>query len=354
MGKKLGSVRSGDSKPKWEDAVEFIDFRDGKDHKLRLVGDFTLMARHWVVTKKGKFFPIWSPKFNEDSERLDLDNPDPMYDDFNKWPQVMLICNAIDRELQKRNDPNPVRGVMLPASSVTPILKKLMSLIDAEVSDPKHGVDLLITNNPKAPGNQKWTIVNGSNSPLTPEEKAYDYYDFDEITPDFTDSKVALEFARDMKDGMGRNYYYVTQITSDVDPDDPWESFKSDVNGVPYITVPELEGFPKPGDKDGGKKTSSRRRSSSDDEELPTSRRSRAAAQDDDDEPEFPPRNKAKKAAAESSGDQVHPDIPDMEHPDFGTVPECFTQFDGTKKCKACPVMVKCLDNSEDEDDTEI
>lgn len=357
MGKNLKNTKGTyDRQPKWEDEVEWIDFKDGKDHRVRMVGDFNLMARQWVVTKKGKFFPVWSPKFNPDSETMDLDNPDPMYDDFNKFPQVLMISNVIDRDLQQGGrDPNPVRGIMVPASVIIPTLKKIMNLIQADPADPEKGVDLMITFNPQGAGVQKWSVINGAATPLEPHEDPnnssckFKYYDFEKVCPDFsTDQESAQRYYRTLREGMGRNYYYVKKVGKASPGENPWSAFKPDMNGHPYNSFPELEGYPKPGEK-GGYDPGSQTRSTPqpvDDEELPPKRESQ-------EKPASPSSAEVSngKSSAGSNGknassgetEQIHPDIPNIDHPEHGVVPECFTQYDGTAKCKKCPVRVPCL-----------
>lgn len=374
MAKPIRKVKKNERKPKWEDAVEWVDFLDGKSHMLRLVGLATVSGRHWVNTKTGKFFPVWSTKFNPDSEEMDLPNPDPMYDDFGRWPQKVMIINVIDRNLQKKGNPNPVRGAILP-DTIQETLLEISNLIDADLADTEHGVDLSIRFNPQGSGTNKWVVASGRTTPLQPHEDPssdecdYAYYNFDDLYPDFTDAEVAAEYAKEVKKSMARNLYYVKRADDvELDPDDnPWDAYKGDPTGQPYTTVAELEEWPKPGDRNKKKKGggSSKKKSENyyeEDESENTSRKTKSKKRetsddsDAEEEEEYtPPKSNKKKAEPKSDDDnQVHPDIANIDHPDHGVVPECYTQYDGTPKCKKCPVRSDCLQNMPDDDEDEL
>jgi len=383
MGKPLSAVKPWSDERKWEDDVEWVQFPDGKQILIRVVGDVEVLARHWIKTLSGKTFPMWCPQLNSEEEKFDSKRPCPAHDDFDEKAQKVLVGNCIVRSLQERGDDNPVRGFMLP-HAVNDDIVAITEIIKSDPADPEKGVDLAVRYNSKTPGNKKWGIQRGDTTPLTKKEKAYNFYDFPNLAPNFKDDEVVAQYAKAMKEAMARNKYYVVQEQRVPEgARNPFKFFKGDANGRPWHEFKELVAFRNEQagedaqthkvrgskDDDGVEETihdddeappTKKSKPVDDDDEAPPTKKSKPVDDDDeappkkskpvDDDDEAPPK-KAKDDSEESSN--VHPDssIGTREHEKFGTVPECFEQYIGKAKCHKCPVRAKCIDLSQDDED---
>lgn len=323
MGKKLGQVKQYANDHKWEEDVQWLPFQDGKAVLVRFVGDVRVLARHWVETLSGKRFPVWCPKLHEQDEEFSKDRVCPLHDDFDDRAQKMLIGNLIVRPLQERGEHNPVRGYMLPHSCYNEIVN-ISELIHADPTDAKKGVDLQIKYNAKAAGSGRYSIQRGDTTPLTKEELAYTYTDFDVVAPDFDDEEVRNEYVKIMMTAAARHKYYVIQ-EQDVPANarDPFKYFRGDPRGKPRTQFPELVSF-------------------CNGEEEP-----RRAKIYEEERPVREARTEKKKAP----NDRVHPD-PEVELTDdheYGTVPTCFRDYQATAICTRCTVREPCMENTGDD-----
>lgn len=361
MGKPLSAVKKNFDDHKWEDDIEWHDFNDGKLHMIRVVGDIKVMSRHWVKTLSSKSFPQWCPQLDEETEKYLSDRPCPAHDDFGSdlRPQKVLVGNCIIRALQERGDDNPVRGFMLP-HAINDDLHDIVEIIKCDPADPKKGIDLAIRYNSKAKGNKKWGLQRGERTPLTDDEKEFNFYDFEKLAPNFDDEEVQGEYALKMKDSMARMKYYVKQ-TSRV-PDgarDPFKHFVGDIKGKPWTDFAVLVDYrnEQAGDKAKTVKTTHKEDDGKEEEvhdheepdEAPPPKESKSAPEpdggDDDDTP--PETSEKKKKSSEHPDD----DIESKEHSKLGLVPDCFQEYTATAKCNRCPVRAKCIDETNDDDE---
>jgi hypothetical protein len=395
MAKQMSQTRSSSREPRWEDEVDWQEFSN-KITLMRIVGLVTVRKRFWIQTLTGKSFPMWSTKFDPDTEEDTLDNPCPMYDDFGIYGQKILIFNAIIRDLQEKGDPNGgVRGIIWPAG-VKEDLDTIIERIKVDPADPEQGIDLAVKYNAAASGSSKWTIQRDDRTPLKPRENPDSpecectYYDFDALAEDFKGylpdearldgesdgdfmtrrketrdkaKEYAATYARRMKDAMARYMWYVVQVAP-IDENDPWKSFKGDVNGQPWQNIEVLAAVEKARedakDGKGGTASSQSTGGGQKDADLPSNR---GAAVDTSEAPsrsEVEPDAPAQAASAQSATaasapegglPQIHPDaaIKTVAHATFGNVPECYTKYTGKAACHKCPVKVKCIDLMEDE-----
>jgi len=399
MGKPISQIKPFSNDPKWEDAVQFIEFPDNKLVLLRIVGDIEVLSRHWIKTITGKSFPAWCPQFDSVEEVWDERRPCPAHDDFQDKAQKVIIGNAIIRSLQERGEDSPVRGFMLPHAT-NDDLRAIAELIKIDPADKEKGVDIAVKYNPKAAGNKKWSLQRGNETPLTKEEQKYDYYDFTKIVPNFAEAKIAAEYAKRMKESMARSKYYVVQEQRIPEgARDPFKYFKGDVNGKPWTDFSELVDFrndtqsdkaqthKKTGDDEPEEKIDEGPRSRMkheddddpparttkkapvDEEEAPPAKTKLAVVKDDDEAPpaktkpkaeddEAPPPAKTKPKAEEEAPAKAkqdgytHPDanIKSMVHVKFGSVPVCFEKYTGEPKCHRCPIRSKCIDLTQTDD----
>jgi hypothetical protein len=371
MGKPISQVKKFSNTPSWEDEVQFMEFPDGKLVMIRLVGNINVMARHWIKTLSGKMFPQWCPQMNPTTEEWETSRPCPAHDDFDDRAQKMLVGNCIVRSIQDRGHDNPVRGLMLPHAVNEDLLAIYEMIGNVDPADPEKGVDLGIKYNSKAVGNKKWTIQRGNDTPLKKSELAYEYYDFDNIIPNFDDPKVAAEYAKRMKDSMARNKYYVVQEQHVPEGTrDPFKFFKGDINGQPWTDFQELVDFRN--DAAGDKATTVKKtargddsverrvdddeppaRIRHDDDDAPPAKSKRRDADDDDAPPAKSKRRDADDddAPPAKSKASVHPDgLKSKQHPKHGEVPTCFEQYTGEPKCHRCPSRMSCIDLTKDDD----
>jgi hypothetical protein len=368
MGKKFSQVKRFSDEKKWEDEVEWFKFPDDRMVLVRFVGDLEVLARHWIKTMSGKMFPTWCPRMDSEEEWRH-ERPCPAHADFEDKAQKMLIANAIIRQMQERGDPNPVKGVMLP-HAVNEDLSAISELIKADVADPADGVDIAIKFSSKAIGNKKWSLQRGDRTPLTEQENRYRFFDFGKIVPNFTDKEVAAQYAKTMREAMGRQKYYVVPDGRvPANARDPFKYFRGDARGQPWNEFAVLVDYKnaEKGDSAGTYRVSGGRRDGETEtlyEENEASReqsgggevaeravRSEESVRQSDaatGQAADDGRDVAESAAGSGT---VHPDgIADIEHPEHGTVPECFGTYSGIEKCSRCPIRSRCVDNSDETD----
>jgi hypothetical protein len=364
MGKPLGQVKQYADEHKWQDDIDkWVEFPDGKMVLLRIVGPVEILARHWIDTLKGKVFPAWCPKLDSETEEYQDNRYCPAHDDFEDKPQKVIVGNCIIRSKQERGDDNPIEAFMLPHACNQDI-QNIMTLIKADPSDPEQGVDLAVLYDKKAQGNKKWSIQRGDRTPLTDKEKGYKLYPISKLMPNFQDPEIAALYAKQMKESMARNKYYVlpTQRVTE-NTRDPFKCFKGDPNGKPWTEFKVLVDYRN--EQTGGKHETT----SADDgkEEVideqpeqpideqpaktePAEEQPASAKAQEESKPDPKPDTKPEPTKEKASG-FVHPDkaIGTKNHDSHGTVPECFAQYDGTLKCHQCPARLQCIDETADE-----
>lgn len=365
MGKPLSSAKGNfQNDKKWDEEVEYHNFLDGKQHLVRVVGDITVLARHWIDTLTSKRFPAWCPQMNSDTEEFDSNRPCPAHDDFDDKSQKVLIGNCIVRKHQDRNEPNPMRAFSLPAA-VTQDIEAIVELIKCDPADPVDGIDLAIKYDKSAVGNKKWSVHRGDKTPLTDEEKDYELYDFDALCPDFNDPEVVAEYAKNMKESMARNKYYVVQDQAvPSGARDPFKFFKGTSNGKPWTDFAVLVEYKneKLGDKakkhtvtETTTKPAAEIAEEPEDEPPPPKETAEPAPKPElvPDEPAPEPAQARTEPAEEKTPSNAHPDssIGTKEHPEHGIVPECFEAYDGTAKCQRCPMRATCIVSTDDDGD---
>jgi len=361
MGKPLSQVKKYSEEPKWEDEAEWVEWPDGKQVLVRVVGTVTVLAQHWIDTMSGKRFPVYCPKFDGDDERYVDHRYCPMHDDFAERSNKIIVGNCIVRHLQERGDPNPVRGFKLP-HSVNEDLLNIMEIIGSDPADPDGGVDLAIRYNKAAAGARRYGIQRGNASPLTAAERQYTYYDFDVICPNYSDPDQADAQARKVKTAMARNKMYVVQ-EQQIPPNatNPFNYFRGDVNGAKFTDYPELVQYKN--EKLGSERYTVTNRSAVPSVGAAPRGPVVTGASTSSTTPSFTPTTPAATPAPVSEQAQLDalftptpavaatpvnaPSIPTIQHEQYGEVPECFGKFDGTDKCKACTARGKCVPNSE-------
>lgn len=376
MGKPLRSVRKYNDEPKWEDAADWLEFPDNKQIMIRVFGDVTVMARHWISTLSGKRFPMWCPQLDGIEEQYISSRPCPLHDDFDERSQKVMIGNCIVRELQERGDPNPVRAFMLP-HAVNDDLQDICEVINADPGDVQDGVDLAVRYNSQAVGNKKWGIQRGNNTPLTKTEQRYRHYNFDAICPDYSDDEVAQHQAKTMRVALARNKYYVVQEQQvPRNARDPYKYFKGDVRGKPFTDFADLVAARN--EREGQEKyhvttvQAVPTASTNDSTQVaatrvvpPTSSVDDTAGRAETSAPVAPngvaPNGVAPGGVA--PGVTPNPELTDvfgggasfpegigtMRDEQYGEVPECFRQYDGTTKCQRCSARPDCMVNSDED-----
>lgn len=268
MAKPLSQHRQYVNPPSWDDAIKSQRFtfpEGGRTVQMRLLGDAETLMRHWVLLKGGKMFPCLCPVYNPIEEDLSLPHACWLHQDFNDYGQKSLLINAIIREYQAKDDGyGGVRIIELPMSLMSTIAS-ITDDIGCELTDPLNAWDVKIGYNKGAKGPNKWTVVRAGKAatPLKPAEdpnhprytgsyvKLNDYIpNFHGIDPSLSPAEQkrsimdaaarAAEYTASMKNDLGRSLYYVKQIKSDINPANPYDSFKGDPTGKPFYMFPAL------------------------------------------------------------------------------------------------------------------
>jgi len=191
------SATSYNQEEKWEDNVRWGDFAN-KFKSFRPVGGIWPVARHWIEAKSGKFFPMWCPKYNADTEEFE-EGRDCAAHDAGLRATRMALGNFIDRELQQKGDTNPIVVLSLP-TTVMQAISGIIDLIGVDPADPVNGVDLYFKYDASQSGTDKYSVQRGDKCTLTTEEAAYDLFPLDEI---YQPAKNA-----DIKEALRRHGYY--------------------------------------------------------------------------------------------------------------------------------------------------
>lgn len=214
---------------------------DGKQQHYRFVGPMYILGRHWYKTINGKNFPFWCTKF-DGSTQEPLEHLACCGCDFSNRPELVMVGNAIDRVLQKAGNKNPVGVYILPHRSIYSLINGIIEMNDGiGVEDEVNGKDLGITYKSREQAKNKWTVASGDRRPLTQEELNYEYYNLDDIIPDFSMDSVHEQWYKQNKRSLVNNMYYIRQIQADIFPDNPWGSFEKDYNnGTMWTSFPEL------------------------------------------------------------------------------------------------------------------
>jgi hypothetical protein len=350
--KSAMDVRTYTDEQKWEDAIEWYTFKDGKSELVRLIGPIVVMARHWIETLRGKVFPMWCPKFDTLGESFTVDVPCPMHDDFDRNAAKVIIAQGLVRGLQNAGT-NTIRGFMFP-HGISKDLKNIMERLSCAVTDTEKGCDLNIIYDASGQGNNKWSVQRDDRCALTDEEKALTLYDFETAIPDYGDPAIGSVQARAMKQAMANHKWYVTPLPNAGDREG-FARYKSDIKGAPYTDFGELV------DVRGGDLTNKGSQGGSNSGGNSGAAKAPVDADIDDLDAEIPDRKPAVPTAEETEKAEnleVPPKFAD--HKDwvakydvaFGADnnPDCWSTFNGSKKCQQCPVKTACIDAIDDDD----
>ncbi len=209
---KKGFVNSNPNakKPRLADMFDLLPFpkKKGDWLTLRLVGDITSYAQHWIEIQSEKKGTIKFPKeclsWDAETESHDTTKKCP-YCVLGNDPQIAYYSNAIIRDLQERPprtiEPptpeedtsgfkdmssdtwTPVKVVRIPptlaskfkarAALNTRISKRTKKKTAYDLSDPKYGMDVHVSYDPDGKGANVYDVEKGDRTPLTEEE--YDY-----------------------------------------------------------------------------------------------------------------------------------------------------------------------------------
>ena len=403
-GKPMKETKPIVFEPKWDESVNWLEFKADEPIQIRPIGIAYVIAQHWLKTPSKKNFPALCPKFDSNAEAWVQDWNCPCHDDFGMLASQVMIFDVICRELQEKGERNPIRSARLPYT-LRPQLDTILQQMKADPADPVKGYDLYIRYMPAQAGNLKWYISRGDRCPLTEEEQAYTLTDFPNIIPDFCDATVRLKQAKSLKTSLARHMYYVIPTGNPKPGQPPWASFKGDPNGEPWINFDSLveyeNGLP-PKEKTktpSGKAYSSKKTDSADDDDLPESFKAKpssvakaaeslaAPAQKEDPpeieqpkaeqpkaeqpkaepakpEPAKPEPAKSEPAKPEPAKSEQTTETKSVEQADTAktsesekparvteTHPECFGGWKGNALCLKCDHRKPCLRQSSNDDD---
>jgi hypothetical protein len=342
-------VRTYTDDQKWEDAIDWFTFKNGESELVRLIGPIVVMARHWIETLRGKVFPMWCPKFDTLSESFTVDVPCPMHDDFDRNASKVIIAQGIVRSLQSEGAKTPIRGFMFP-HGISKDLKNVMERLKCAVTDEEKGCDLNVIYDASAQGNNKWSVQRDDRCALTDEEKGLKLYDFGTAIPEYEDPTIGSAQARAMKQAMANHKWYVTPLQNAGDREG-WARYKNDLNGAPYTDFAELVELrggqlTDKGSSNKGTEPSKAPTVDTDIDDLD--------AEIPDRKPETPSAEETKKAEnVEAPGKFAdHKDWVAKYDVSFNAEgnPDCWSTFNGSKKCQHCPVKTACIDAIDEED----
>lgn len=203
--KDLNNVKPPANDEKWRDEVMWGDMpKHNTWYCFRLVGGVYSIRQHWIefINKDGekKRFSLECRNWNVDTETTDLEN-DCLPCTLNYKGQVRYLVNAIDRnvQVQMKAGVSPIRGLDLPPT----LVREIQSLDKLNVHDsrpvsvahPDLGCDIHLQLNDQSNMN-KWLVQKGNCVALTPEEREYDLYAFDEIYRLPNPEKTRMDFER--------------------------------------------------------------------------------------------------------------------------------------------------------------
>jgi len=204
--KGYGSINSSRDEVKWEDSVKKWKWEPIKKfHAIRAVGNVLPVTQMWVHTKpddeNSKKFPIWDPSFNSDTETFES-GINPLRDDFGIKSRIMYLGNFIIRDIQASKpaslspDWTPIRAIFLPKKCVIDFQEIITLNSGYDVSDPDFGCDIFSKYDPDQDGIAKYSNQKGERTPLTPEERGFELYDFISIYKPNDPAKIKADITR--------------------------------------------------------------------------------------------------------------------------------------------------------------
>lgn len=388
-GKRSTQLKQYTNKPKWEDKIDkWLEFPKNQIiiKHIRITQYVFKLAQHWIKTSKTQF-PSWCPKYDSNEE---------VYDDSRLCPahevgipaSLKLIGQCIDRDAQKRGEPNPVCCFQFPYSTINGLLTKINKAMqeknpDASYDDDELGCDLRIEKDPNQQGSLIWSCTKDDIIPLTKEEKNYTYYKLEEIIPDFGDETFALEHCKNLKESLVNHKYFVTQTKSFIGGN-PLDCFVGDAEGEPYKNFNILPDRYPPQQKQGSIPYTQNTQGQIQQtpvqqygninmtpigqpqyqqipvqqyqqvpvqqyQQAPTTYNNISKQQSIQQSQQIPGKQPVEqlveqpvKQPIEQSSMQQPPSQP----PQVLNKPECFLKYDGTPECHICPVKAECMINT--------